>query len=167
MSKNPKYKFKAAPSAKEAWKEFRANLAVTLSDLGEDEFLVIGAKSTNYFVQFAGQGIHGMRVEATSNAYLDAKEKLPKRARKQLLVLGWQEPTYVPSEDAPEPAEGSSNYFLDIALPVPVEIVAALCIDTLRDVYGVRFPAELEYAAYVDEQTLIRFPLLGLKRREQ
>ena len=63
----PRQRFKAAPPSSDAWDEFQRNLATALADLEEDECLIIASKAEHYFVQFAGQGKHGMRAEAVSN----------------------------------------------------------------------------------------------------
>jgi hypothetical protein len=154
----------AAPLTDQTWWQFRVRLAAALGDLSEDEYLVISYKFADYFVQFAAQGPHGMRVEAVSNTYIDEHARLLQRAYQLLLTLGWNAPTYVPAEGVPEPADGSPNFYLDAAVPVPYATLASLAVATLRRVYGVRHPGELEYSAYSDSETSIRFPLLGIKR---
>ena len=47
----------------EAWTGFGRRLVQVLGALEEDEYLIINLKGINRFVQFAGQGAHGMRVE--------------------------------------------------------------------------------------------------------
>lgn len=159
-------RIKAAPSVEQSWRTFRLRLAAALADLDEDEFLVVSykPKGTNYFVQFAAQGAHGMRVEAVGNSYLEPSVKLSDKACQHLLDLGWKPPTYVPQPGVAEPAEGSPNFYLDAAPPVPYRTLAALAVDTLREVYRVRHVGELQYTAYADENLSIRFPLLGIKR---
>jgi hypothetical protein len=60
----------------EAWTDFGWRLMQVLGALEEDEYLIVGLKGTNRFVQFAGQGAHGMRVETVSNYYLPENERL-------------------------------------------------------------------------------------------
>jgi hypothetical protein len=154
-----------APDTEHAWREFHSRLAATLDDLDEDEYLVVYRKRSNYFVQFYGQGIHGMRVEAVSNEFLEEAAMLPPAACEHLIQLGLHLPTYLHLESLPEPADGSPNFYLDAGAPVPFAAVAALAIDALRGVYGVRHPGELEYSAESLDGASIRFPLLGLRRR--
>ncbi len=157
---------KTPPLTEQAWGQFESALTSVLSDLEEDEFLVITHKASGSFVQFASQGAHGMRAEAVNNPNVsepDATE-LTQAARSHLLGLGWQAPTYIPVEGVPEPSEGSPNYYFDAAVPVPHATLAAVAVESLRGVYLVRHPGELEYAAYHDDATSIRFPSLKLKR---
>ena len=60
----------------QAWPSFTRKLADVLAHLGEDQYLVISAKCAHRYVQFAGQGSFGLRVEATSNHYLAAGDRL-------------------------------------------------------------------------------------------
>ena len=60
-------------STDEAWEQLEGEIARSIADLDDDEFLIITRKDRHYFVQFAGQGGFGMRVEAVSNAYLEMK----------------------------------------------------------------------------------------------
>jgi hypothetical protein len=153
-----------APSIEKAWQIFRRNLAAALGDLEEDEHLILSHKRSNYFVQFAAQGALGMRAEAVSNTYIAPLRRLAVATIQALRDLGWNPPTYVPQEGIPEPANGSPNYYIDAAAPVPFRKLALLALDTLRDVYRVRHPGELQYVAFSDQGVPIRFPLLGIKR---
>ena len=53
------------------WPAFAKKLTTVLRTLKDDEFLILSEKGTNHFVQFSEQGEDGMRVETTSNAYLE------------------------------------------------------------------------------------------------
>jgi hypothetical protein len=64
----------------------------------------------------------------------------------------------------PKP-DGSSNYFLDLARPVPYDLLAGLAVITFKEVFGVAHPGELEYNAFSTDRMSVRFPHLGLKRR--
>lgn len=151
-----------------AWQELERRLADTLSDLSEDEFLVIEQKVSNRFVQFAAQGRYGMRVEAVANTFLPPAEHLSNQSIASLLSLGWHAPTYDLDKVSKEPPDGSPNFFLDAASPVPFERLAALAVTTLRDVYGVDHPGQLQYVAtsLEDDEMDIRFPSLRLKREK-
>ena len=143
--------WKRQPPAADVWQAFEANLALALPELEEDEFLIISYKRANYFVQFAGQGGFGMRAEASSDAYIvEGQPQLPGAAR-LLRKLGWDPPTHSPTtEDADHPAEGSPNYYLDLGKPVDYHALAGLAVRTLRDVYGIGHPGELEYESFGD-----------------
>ena len=64
-----------------------------------------------------------------------------------------------------EPIDGSPNFYLDVAMPVPYGEISALAVETLRGPFAVRHPGELQYEGYSDRATSIRFPQLGIKRR--
>ena len=157
-----------SPSASEDWKRFSADLALCLSDLQEDEYLILSAKRANFFVQFAGQGRFGMRVEATSNSYIEEPEaQLTTDDYARLTQLGWHLPTRPPHEPGqPEPPDpdGSPNFFIDPSYPVDFQRLVRLAVDTLRQVYHVAHPGQLQYKAFVSHGPVIRFPTLRLKR---
>lgn len=166
LAKKKEFSFLSPPSAAEAWKQLAHELAIALADLDEDEFLVISDKASGYFVQFAGQGNFGMRVEAVSNQYLDEDKKLSESACEALLQLGWNAPTNLPDELESEghKSEGSPNFFLDIAPPIPYETLGTLATKTLRKVFNVGHPGELQYSAFSDKNASIRFPHLRITR---
>lgn len=151
------------PRAADAWKQFAYELRRTLAGLEEDAFLIIAIKRSNRFVQFAGQGSFGMRVEATSNFYLPEPEQLSETQHDLLLDLGWQAPTNLP-DDFGYKADGSPNYFVDLAHPVPFDDVATLAISTLVSVDGADHPGFLEYTAISNSGKTISFPNLGLRQ---
>ena len=156
-----------ASAAERDWNRFATDLAVCLGDLEEDECLIVSCKRANYFVQFAAQGKHGMRAEAVSNSFIEPPEALLSvEDYDRLIELGWlratNEPPTEPGEyEAPD---GSPNFYMDIEPPVEFEALARLATQTLRDVYRVRHPGELQYGAFDDDGTEIRFPALRLKR---
>ena len=67
---------KGAPSTLSAdWAPFARKLAAVFGGLEEDQYLILSRKrGDSRFIQFAGQGSYGMRVETTSNDYLPAPE---------------------------------------------------------------------------------------------
>ncbi len=152
-------------STSDSWVAFEHALARAVSDLDEDEFLVIERKNTNYFVQFAAQGSSGLRVEASANAYQPRPARIPESAVLQLMHMGWKPPTYVQTHEHSEPVDGSPNFYLDVAAPVPFADISALAVETLRGPFGARHPGELQYAGYSEQLTSIRFPQLGIERR--
>lgn len=152
-------------STREAWIGLHAALAACLESFEEDDLLVISRKAGAGFVQFAGQGAHGMRVEAVSNAFLPPGEQLPSYMEDEMLTLGWCAPTFVPAAGEPEPTEGSCNFYVDAGTPIPARALARLAAMTLRRVYGVRHPGELQYKAWNARSGVeIRVPALRLKR---
>ncbi len=152
-------------STPDSWVAFEHALARAISDLDEDEFLVIERKDTNYFVQFAAQGSWGLRVEASANAYQPRAGQIPESAILQLMHIGWKPPTYVQTHEHSEPVDGSPNFYLDVAAGFSFQDISALAVETLRGPLGARHPAELQYEGYSEQLTSIRFPQLGIKRR--
>jgi len=108
-----------------AWPPFEQKLAAVLEKLEEDQFLVVSAKRSNLYVQFAAQGAHGMRVETASNSYLEKSEQLNEQQSSALIEAGWHAPTGSPTDYDPD---GSPNFFVDFSAPVPFEAVANLTI---------------------------------------
>ena len=151
------------PLTADAWKRFAYELANALHGLEEDEWLVLSLKKRNRFVQFMNQGGAGYRVEAISDFYLRDEDRLSERDRELLLELGWAAPTNLPDEFGHRP-DGSPNYFLDLANPVPLEEVALLAVNTLAMVYGAEHPNTLEYSTGSEHKASIRFPNLGIRR---
>jgi len=148
----------------EAWHLLEKKLTESLADLAEDEFLVTAREGTDYFVQFAGQGAWGMRIEASSNAYHSPCFQLPDTALGHLASLGWNLPTYVQAEMVTEPCDGSPNFFIDARRPVQYEALARVAVRTLREVYGAKDPSDLVYRGYSWGYTSIRFSQLGIRR---
>jgi Flp pilus assembly protein TadD len=126
--------------------------------------LIIHARAEDYFVQFAGQGDHGMRAEAVSNTFITHSARLSDEACQELRNLGWSLPTYVPSEGTQDPAEGSPNFYVEVGAPVPYARLAGLGIKTLRAIYHIRHPEELAYKSFSRDGVSIRFPLLKITR---
>ena len=151
------------PSTEDAWKRFAYELHESLGALEEDEFLNITIKGTSRYVQFAAQGAFGMRAEATSDFYLPEDEHLDEDDYRRLLELGWHAPTNLPDEFGHK-ADGSPNYFLDLAKPVPLDDVAITAVNTLIGVFGAEHPGDLEYTAFSKSGQSIRFPNLGIRR---
>lgn len=147
----------------DAWKFFACELATALRGLEEDEWLVLSLKRRNRFVQFMCQGGAGCRVEAVSDFYLEDGDHLSERDRGALLELGWDAPTSLPDEFGHRP-DGSSNYFLDLANPVPWDELALLAVNTLVLVHGAGHPNALEYSTGGEDKASIRFPSLGIRR---
>ena len=136
------------PPAGKEWDRLADDLAVCLADLSEDEFLILSSKRENYFVQFAAQGQFGMRIEAASNVYVEPPEAvLAADEYSAMAELGWKSPTGVPGSEPRDP-DGSPNFFLDLALPVNFRRVADMAVQTLRQVYRISHPGQLQYRSF-------------------
>lgn len=133
--------------------------------LEEGKYLVVKVKETNRFVQFMDQGAFGMRIESVSDYYLPEDEHLDERDYALLLELGWQAPTRLPDEFVRD-ADGSPNYFVDLAPPVKMHDVSLLAILTLVNVHAAGHPGNLEYDARSEDGGSIRFPHLRIRRRQ-
>jgi hypothetical protein len=154
------------PLATEAWKEFADRLVGALVALEEDEFLVIRVKGTNRYLQFMDQGNYGMRVETVSDYYLPEDDHLREEDYLLLMKLGWHAPTQVPGTSV-EDIDGSPNYHLDLARPLPLQDVAMMAVMTLVHVHRAGHPGRLEYDARSIEGMSIRFPHLLIRRRAE
>jgi hypothetical protein len=156
-------------STEEAWEHVANELSVAMADLDEDEYLVLSRKGTNYYVQLMDQGSFGVRAEAVSNAYVNPNELLTDESKAKLLELGWTGPTHRPGDEIDESgrhkAEGSPNFYLDLAKPIAYRELADLMVTTLRDVYRTEHPGWLEYQASSTRGMSIRFPHLGIRRK--
>ena len=151
-----------------AWPPFEQKLAAVLARLEEDQYLVISVKGTNRYVQFAGQGSFGMRVETTSNNYLSKPDQLDAEQVAALLEAGWNGPTSDSDAATPEnDPDGSPNFFVEFAVPVPFESVARLTIQTLASILRVPHPLSLEYKAFEREGAALTLPELGLKQTKR
>jgi hypothetical protein len=81
-----------------AWPAFEKRLAETLGALEEDQYLVVSAKRTSAFVQFAAHGSYGLLAECVGNNYLDGAHALSRRQESLLRRMGWSAPTGTPQE---------------------------------------------------------------------
>lgn len=148
----------------EAWKEFADRLMAALIGLEEDEYLILNVKGTSRFVQFMDQGQYGMRVESISDYYLPEDDHLSENDYQLLTKLGWHAPTQVPGTSGHDP-DGSPNYYLELAHPLPIPDIAVMAVMTVANVHHASHPGELEYDAQSMDGTSIRFPHLSIRRR--
>ena len=147
----------------DAWTRFAHELATALQGLEEDEWLVLSLKKRNRFAQFMNQGGAGYRAETVSDFYLEGRRRLSESDRATLLDLGWEAPTNLPDEFGYRP-DGSPNYFVDLANPVPLHELAALAVATLVNVHGAHTLTALQYSTGGSDNRSIRFPNLGIRR---
>jgi hypothetical protein len=150
------------PKTADAWERFEHELALALAALEEDEWLILSLKQRQRFVQFVNQGDAGLRAETVSDYYLEEGDQLSDGDRALLLKLGWDAPTNLPDAFGYRP-DGSPNYFVDLAHPVPCDELAALAVATLKTVHGAVHPGVLEYATG-GFGAGPRFPNLGIRR---
>lgn len=144
------------PDTRTEWLTFEAALADALGLLEEDEFLIVGSKHHQHYVQFACHGHHGMWMEAVSNAYIaHPGERLSDAQNAHLAALGWD-----------DPGSADRNWSRDVAAPAPLALVARLACITLFEVYEILHPGALEYTAFRSQGGSIRFPTLRLRRRD-
>ena len=148
-----------------AWVLFAQGLAQVLEGLQEDQYLIISAKHNSQYIQFAGQGLHGLRMETTSNHFLEKPEQLSEDQMALLRENGWNNPTRSPEASPEDDPEGSPNFFIDHPLPVAYKSVADLVIKTFDQILRVTHPAWLEYEAFDADQNSLVFPSLSVKRR--
>lgn len=158
----------SSPERVKVWASFGERLQKVVLGLEEDHALVVQEKGTNRFVQFLGQGAHGLRAEVVSNAYLSGRDKLSAAQIDALEKLGWSAPTGTPEQATPErQPEGSPNFMRQFAQPVNAKEVAALAVATLADVMRVPHPGFLCYEGMnVDTGGSLTWNELELKRAE-
>jgi hypothetical protein len=147
------------------WAVFADNLAKALEALQEDQYLILAVKQSNQYIQFAGQGLHGLRLETTSNHFLEASDQLSGDQLALLAATGWNTPTRNPEAAPEDDPEGSPNYFINAPLPVAYKSIADLVVKTFDKVLRVTHPGWLEYEAFDADQNSLVFPNLGVKRR--
>lgn len=156
------------PKMSAEWPGFAQRLALVLGTLQEDQFLIVLLKGSNRYVQFAGQGHWGLRVECTSNQYLPDTEQLNEQRLARLIELGWHTPTGAAHESTPErDPDGSPNHFVEWPAQGSVTDLADLAVRTFAEVLGVAHPGFLEYEALDSQGQAQVFPELGLRRAAQ
>lgn len=156
---------KIQPRYSEAWLPFTEKLATTLASLEEDQYLVISAKDSNRYVQFAAQGAFGLRGETTSNAYLPEDEQLDPEQVAGLITAGWNTPTDDGDASTPEnDPDGSPNYYRDYPAPVDYYAVARDAVNALSRIHSIPHPGFLEYEAFIAGGHQLILAGLGLKR---
>ena len=154
----------AAGNRSKDWPEFMNRLSGVLSQLDEDQYLVLNVKKTNRYVQFAGQGSYGLRAETASNHYLAEEERLDRKQVAALKAIGWQPPTGKPKQATPrKDPDGSPNFFAEFEAPVQGDSVATMAIETFVSILGVSHPGMLEYEAFDSAGSILEFRQLGLK----
>ena len=152
----------------EAWQQLETELALCLAHLENNEFLIVGSKHANTYVQFSQQGAFGMRMEAACNAYIEPPTALlTVEDYARMRELEWNEATESVAQEQSDERQlaGSPNFFIEVPLPINYPELARRAVQTLREVYRIGHPAQLEYSAFSDEGMQIRFPSLRINRR--
>jgi hypothetical protein len=117
-----------------AWPAFEKSLAGLLAQLVNDyrRFLNVSQTKGNRYIQFAGQKDGGITAEAVSNKFLEAPERLSQAACGELVKLSWR-----------RPGKRSPNFWKHVLPPAPIGELASLGVRTLRDVFEVLSPSQL------------------------
>jgi hypothetical protein len=150
------------------WKVFAKKLSRVLSEMVEDQMLVISEKHSRRFVQFAAQGGFGLRAEICSNAYLPRSERLTGIQIALLVKAGWAAPTGKPSESTPEnDPDGSPNFFIEFPAPLKTARIATQAVTALSEIVRVPHPGFLQYEAFDTDGNTLVFSKLGIKHLEK
>ena len=115
----------------DAWEQFTADLALCLSDLDEDDFLIVGARQKNHYVQFSAQGAYGMRAEAACNSYIDPPDVLSVEDYERMAELGWGAATDSAEQDQTDersPDGSKLPEFVEVSTFVPKALLNAAAI---------------------------------------
>jgi hypothetical protein len=123
------------------WGRFVDRLTIRFQDLARGDTVILSRGVHHVQLTCLVDVVH---AEAVSDAGLPPDQQLTVRQKDALTSLGWRPPTPV----------GDVNYWYEIlAPPAPSDSqrLAGLFVGTLRDVYGVESPGELEVEAWNDE----------------
>lgn len=151
-------------AASRDWKPFAENLAAVLSRLEEDQFLIVSAKNSNRYIQFACQGAWGNRVEVTSNHFLKGEDRLTRRQVSWLRAHGWSAPTGRPREATPNrDPDGAPNYYIDFLMSEVAIEIARVAVEALVNGLEYSHPGALTYEAFDADGNMLTFQELGLK----
>jgi hypothetical protein len=150
----------------QAWREFEDELAECLSEMDEDDSLIISDRLSGIYVQFSGDGPGSpMLANAIGNRFLAPDHGLSDDQCAVMLELGW----FAPDEDN---RASAGNFFLFDNSPGDYSWLARLAVRTLREVYGVNRLSRLQYEAFVPEDLARRrpyapifFPTLLIRRK--
>jgi hypothetical protein len=146
------------------WPIFTERLTSVLSKLKEDQFLIVSTEDGDQYVQFACQGVWGMRVEVPSNHFLKGAHRLNRRQMLWLSSHGWNAPTGMGKRATPsKDPDGSPNYFIDFPNPTTVSEISQIATDALVNAMQIQHPARLHYEAFDADQHELLFDELGLK----
>lgn len=153
------------PTASGPWDRLERTLQSCIDAMEQGEILIISRRTANQFVQLFHCGCE-ITMEATSNGYIVPPPfLLDRRQYKRAIDMGWIPPT-IAAEDLDEsngPVVQSPNFHLTVPSRTP--LLAHFLLETLRRVYKIRTPRELQYRSFeADDGTQIKWPTLGLGR---
>lgn len=139
-----------------AWGELSEHLATIFADFGDGARLILRAtRPTGAYVQ-AGQEDSDLVIEAVADHNLPAESRIGRDGVARLRAIGWSEPEFE-----------LGNWTHHVTWPATTaeyQRTTDMMIRALRDVYGVRDPADLRYAAWNDRRSPagLELPLLGV-----
>jgi len=150
------------------WQALADNLALCVSALEQDEYLILRHRDRNVYIQVADRGPDGVRIEAAGNNYIEPPEALLTVEQFTAMdALGWRRANLSP--DPPTEMAGernrSPNFFVHAERGDNMAVIAEMCVRTMREVYDIPKPHWLTYSAFTAHNESIRFPTLGLTRR--
>jgi len=140
--------FDMAAEAEQAWTEFRGRLADRISEMDDDDLVIVELESgldedqrtgAVPYLQFLGWGEDRVRAEVSSNYYLDEHYEMAPADEERLTAIGWLAATYAEGD---EPDTGSTNFHLDSERR-DADRVAVMSVRALREVFGCLHPAFL------------------------
>ncbi len=142
------------------WAAFEARLARALGAMEHATYLVVSLAdepraTASAYVQFAQGGLLGFRAEAAGNQWLGPGQGPSEAQQEMLTELGWQRPGSAPQ---------GRNWVREWEEPVPFPEVAAIAVQTLREVYGAKSPDRLVYRSggFPAHQGPVPDPELGI-----
>ncbi len=156
-----------SPAIEKRWRSLSRAVAISLANLEEGDFLIISHRRLNYYVQVAGQGEHGLRVEAVSNTYIEPPSAaLTTEQYARMRTLGWHRATEHPPElkKRRRKVDGSPNFYRQAAVSEDVQGVADVMIRTLQEVYDIATPTLLQYQAFNRTLGAFKCPELPIAR---
>lgn len=122
-----------------SWETFELKVCQLARCLELDQWLIIQHRTrSGCFVQL-GLMEAGVRLETTSNRYLEGDARLSEAQKAALVAMGWHLPNDGPG--------GSPNFHADYTFPANVTAIVSLALRTLSSVLGVISPAELGFKA--------------------
>lgn len=134
------------------WAGIESRLAEWLGDVPEGDTVILETPTpyddldgASPYVQITVEDDGLVRGEVSSNNYLDERLALNDARISQLEAMGWCAPTCGVEED---PDTGSTNFYADLDLPSDADLLAAMLVMALRDVFGVPHPSFVTVAGF-------------------
>jgi hypothetical protein len=147
-----------------AWKSFAEILTTVLAKLKEGEYLCLAVNDSDLYIRFSVEWEFGMRVETTSNLFLEESEQLTAKQIADLLSAGWASPNWTPDDAIDEnDKELCPNYFKDFSAPISFDTAAYLAVHAFEQTLQINKPNQLVYFAFDIDEVRLEFPEFGLK----